>query len=86
MTVPEHRGANAERVPVRVTLDVFGARYLAIRGPAGWQVFRLGPDGKRSAADIPVPDFVGEGELAQYFDDLFHELATPGRPIVFRIE
>ena len=57
--------------------SVFGA-LVAIRAKAGgWTAFRLGPDGKRRAAEFVVPDFVAESELCQYLEDLFHECATP---------
>jgi len=35
--------------------------------------------------NIVVPDFIGENEIAQYLDDLFHESATPAHPCVRRI-
>ena len=58
--------------------SVFGA-LVAIRAQeaGGWTAFRLGPDGKRRAAEFVVPDFVAERELCQYLEDLFHESATP---------
>ena len=48
----------------------------------GWQLFVLGTDGKRSLSDVVVPHFVQEHELAQYLDDLFHEMASPEHPCV----
>ena len=45
--------------PPRITLDVFGRLLLAEHTAAGWQLFDLGSDGKRSlASDIVIPDFM----------------------------
>jgi hypothetical protein len=48
----------------------------------GWQLLVLGADGKRSLADVVIPEFIQEHELAQYLDDVFHEAATPANPCV----
>jgi hypothetical protein len=32
-----------------------------------------------------IPDFVQEHELAQFLDDMFHEMATRERPCVIRV-
>ena len=69
----------------RLEFDVFGKRILIERTPDGWRAFRPGSDGKRSALDIAIPDFVAEDELLQYLDDLYHELATPSNPCVRRV-
>ena len=68
-----------------VTLDVFGKRVVVERRDGAWRSFLLGPDGKRTPLDVIVPEFVAEDELAQYFDDLYHEAATPQRPAVVRL-
>jgi len=65
--------------------DVFGKLMSAERTDAGWRLFVLGADGKRSPADVVVPAFVTESELAQYLDDIFHESASLDRPCVKRI-
>ncbi len=70
----------------RLRLDVYGTPMLVEHGPAGWRLFRLGSEGKRLPLHIVVPDFVGENEIEQYLDDLFHESATPAHPCVRRIE
>jgi len=69
----------------RLEFDAFGKRILIERTPDGWRAFRPGSDGKRSALDIAIPDFVAEDELLQYLDDLYHELATPSNPCVRRV-
>jgi hypothetical protein len=65
--------------------DVFGKMMRAERTAAGWQLFVLGADGKRSLADVVIPAWVTEHELEQYLDDLFHESASLRRPCVKRI-
>ena len=72
-------------MPSRLKFNVFGKIMVAESSNAGWQLFVLGADGKRSRADVVVPDFIGENELEQFLDDLFHELATRERPSVTRI-
>ncbi len=69
-----------------VLLDVFGKRMLVERRDGAWRTFRLGSDGKRSLVDIPVPPSLPEAELVQYFDDIYHEVATPQRPAVIRLD
>ena len=72
-------------MPVAVTLDVFGKRMLVEREGGNWRTYRLGSDGKRSLVDIAIPESMSEAELVQYFDDLYHEAATPQRPAVIRL-
>lgn len=64
-------------MPPPIKLDVFGRRMLAERADAGWRLFELGSDGKRSAlSSIVIPDFISESELERYLADMFHESAT----------
>ena len=69
-------------MPTRHKFDVFGKIMIVEPSANGWELFVLGHDGKRSLADVVIPDFVQEYELAQYLDDLFHEMATPANPCV----
>ena len=68
-----------------VKLDVFGKRMLVERHEGAWRTYLLGSDGKRSLVNIAVPETVSESELVQYFDDLYHEVATPRHPAVERL-
>jgi hypothetical protein len=68
-----------------VKLDVFGKRMLVERIGDNWRTYLLGADGKRSAVNVAIPASVTESELVQYFDDLYHEAATPRRPAVVRL-
>ena len=65
----------------RIKLDVFGRLLLAERTAAGWQLFDVNPEGKRSPAkDIVIPDFISEHGLEQYLADMFHESASTTHP------
>jgi hypothetical protein len=68
-----------------VKLDVFGKRMLVERDQGAWRTYLLGSDGKRSLVDIHVPETLSETEIVQYFDDIYHEAATPRRPAVVRL-
>jgi hypothetical protein len=68
-----------------VKLDVFGKHMLVERVDGGWQTHLLGADGKRSPVNVAIPAGVTEAELMQYFDDLYHEAATPRHPAVVRL-
>lgn len=72
-------------MPSAIKFDVFGTLMAVERHAEGWRVFVLGSDGKRSPADVVIPDFVQDAELAQYLDDLFHEAARPRHPSVKRV-
>ena len=68
-----------------VTLDVFGKRMLVEWADGSWRTYLLGSDGKRSLVNIAIPESIPEAELVQYFDDIYHEAATPERPAVIRL-
>jgi hypothetical protein len=70
----------------RLRFDVYGTRMVAEKGAAGWRLWEVGNEGKRLPLHIAVPDFIGENEIGQYLDDLFHEAATPAHPSVRRLE
>lgn len=73
-------------MPSPLKFDVFGKLMIAEPTASGWQLFTSGPEGKRSRVEIVIPDFVQEHELAQFLDDIFHEMATRERPCVTRVE
>jgi hypothetical protein len=68
-----------------VTLDVFGKRMLVVRESGNWLTYLIGAEGKRSLVNLSIPASIPEAELAQYFDDIYHEAATPQRPAVIRL-
>jgi hypothetical protein len=69
----------------RLVFDVFGRRMAVERTAEGWKLFRLGPEGKRSPAEVEIPAFVAADDLLQYLDDVFHEAATRENPCVKRV-
>jgi hypothetical protein len=72
-------------MPAGVKLDVFGKRMLVEWHDGNWRTFLLGADCKRSVVNISIPDTIAEADLVQYFDDIYHEAATPQRPAVVRL-
>ena len=72
-------------MPGALEFDVFGQIMVAERSGDGWRLFVLGNEGKRSPSGVAVPEFIHEHELAQYLDDLFHEMATRDHPRVVPI-
>jgi hypothetical protein len=68
-----------------VKLDVFGKRMLVEWSEGAWHTYLLGAEGKRTLVNVAIPESVTEHELAQYFDDLYPEAATPQRPAVVRL-
>ena len=62
--------------------DIYGKDQVdVIRDGDRWKVHGLG-DGKRTPrTDVIIPAEVAPDEIAQYLDDLFHELARPGQTI-----
>jgi hypothetical protein len=83
--VPDPRAQAVRPVIEPVTLDVFGKPMVVERRDGSWRTYLIGADGKRAAVNIAIPDSMVEAELAQYFDDIFHEAATPERPAVVRL-
>ena len=68
-----------------IKLDVFGKRMFVERHEGHWRTYLVGSDGKRSLVHIAIPDSLLEADLVQYFDDIYHEVATPERPAVVRL-
>ncbi len=58
---------------------------LVERHAGHWRTYLVGSDGKRSLVNIAIPDSLAEADVAQYFDDIYHEVATPQRPAVIRL-
>lgn len=70
---------------ISLRFDVYGTLMQVDRDDLGWRLFRIGAEGKKSPAQVSIPNFVTESELAQFLDDLFHEDATPSHPTVTRV-
>ena len=64
-----------------ILFDVFGRMMRAERANERWQLFLIGPEGKkRPVPDVVVPPELTANELATFLDDLFHEYASPFPP------
>lgn len=65
-------------------LDIFGKQEMEIvRRNGEWLAFYCGNEGKkRKAQGVCIPSSLNDSEVVEYFDDLFHEWATPERPSV----
>jgi len=69
-----------------IRFNVFG-RFIAVRRtPHGWQAFDLGAEGKRRPSEFVIPSFIEEADLGQYLADILHELATPQKSGVIRLD
>jgi hypothetical protein len=51
------------------------------RDGSTWKAFSVGEGKRVPLDDVVIPANAKEEELQTYLDDLFHELATPGRTI-----
>jgi hypothetical protein len=65
--------------------DVYGREIVVESKSNGWKAYLVGGDGKRRAADFPIPAELHAEEILRYLDDLFHESATVAHPEVRRI-
>jgi hypothetical protein len=66
----------------RLRFEVFGRRIDVEREDGQWVAYVPGADGKRRFANIPISANLDANEIAQYFDDLFHESASVKYPRV----
>jgi hypothetical protein len=62
--------------------SIYGLQQLDVfRERNEWKVYEVG-DGKRvPLRDVLIPSDVAENEIATFLDDLFHELARPGKTV-----
>lgn len=63
--------------------DIYGRFQVEVRREHdAWTIHRL-ESGKRVRMDeLVIPGHLAEDEIVIYLDDIFHELARPGRDIV----
>lgn len=77
----------ADQSTNEVKFDVYGRILLVIRKEGEWTVLEAGVEGKRrEAVDIFIPSEVEEEELDVYLSDIYHENATPEKPMAVRID
>jgi len=64
-------------------LDVYGRFQLEVLRENGtWIAYRLGLGTRERDNDVVIPPSLEATELAEYIDDLFHELARPGQRVI----
>ncbi|WP_277963113.1 DUF7661 family protein [Pseudomonas sp. RIT-To-2] len=68
--------------------DVFGTLLGVRKSGEHWQVFRVDTgEGKHSRMhEVVIPDFVTEGEIAGWLDDIYHESARGAHREVKRLQ
>lgn len=66
----------------RIRLDVFGRQMIVEDAGEGWVAYWSGSEGKRRAANIPIPSHLDAHGIVRYLDDLFHEGASAEHPTV----
>ncbi|MBB1626396.1 hypothetical protein [Achromobacter sp. UMC71] len=52
-----------------------------VREGAAWACYQGGAGKRVRAAGLVIPSELTAGELAEYLDDIYHELARPGDTI-----
>ncbi|MGH8619691.1 MAG: DUF7661 family protein [Burkholderiales bacterium] len=62
--------------------DVYGRFTLeVVREGEQWVAYELAPGKRVAQPDLTLPPEVAVEDLAEFLDDLFHELARPGQTI-----
>lgn len=62
--------------------DIYGRYELEVsREGSRWKVFSVGAGKRELLNDVVIPDDVEQQEITTFLDDLFHELAKPGKAI-----
>jgi hypothetical protein len=62
--------------------NIYGRFVLeVIRENGNWKAYRVGDGTRRRERDLGIPSELEPGELAGFLDDVYHELAEPGRQI-----
>jgi hypothetical protein len=52
-----------------------------VRNNDRWELFQVEPGKRLRITDFAIPPSFDESQLAQYLDDIFHEMAHPGDAI-----
>ena len=62
--------------------DVYGRFTLEVlRENDAWVAYNLGLGARTREDEIVIPSSLGAEEIAEYLDDLFHELASIGQTV-----
>lgn len=63
-------------------VDVYGRFQLEIlRENERWTAYRLEPGKRIRVPELAIPGDLDETEVAQFLDDLYHEMSKPGLAI-----
>ena len=63
--------------------DVYGRFQLEVlREEEAWAAYRLALGTRERDTNVVIPASLKPEELAEFIDDLFHELARPGHSVV----
>jgi hypothetical protein len=63
--------------------DVYGRFQLEVlREEEAWAAYRLALGTRERDTNVVIPASLKPEELAEFIDDLFHELARPGQSVV----
>jgi hypothetical protein len=65
-----------------VKVDVFGRFQLdVVREGQRWVVYRLELGKRIPWSELAIPATLEAGEICEYLDDLYHEMAKPGQRV-----
>ena len=74
----------AERLPSNrdIRVDVYGRFQLDIaRENERWVAYRLEPGKRIRLTELAIPSSLEADEIAQFLDDLYHEMSGPGQSV-----
>ena len=62
--------------------DVYGRfRIEVVRKEDRWVAYRLEPGKRIKLPELALPSSLKEAEIAEFLDDLYHEMARPGQVV-----
>jgi hypothetical protein len=62
--------------------DIYGQQLLDVAREGGnWKVYEVGTGTRVLLSDVVIPSDVDDNDISTFLDDLFHELARPGKTI-----
>jgi hypothetical protein len=65
-----------------VKFDVLGRFKLeVVREQDQWVAYRLEPGKRMKLPELAIPAMLEPLEIAEYLDDLYHEMAKPGQAV-----
>ena len=67
---------------IRVKFDIFGRLKLeVVRDQDQWVAYRLDLGKRVKVPELAIPSMLEPSEIAEYLDDLYHEMAKPGQVV-----